>query len=57
MKNCELVFRRIGFMQDFCDVRFRKCLYKVCRGDNHKRYLDNKKCKLKVKNNFKNFSS
>ena len=37
-----------GKLQDFCDVKFRKCLYKVCGGENHKKYLDNKKCKLKV---------
>jgi len=35
--------------KDFCDVKFRKCLYKVCGGENHKKYLDNKKCKLKAK--------
>eukprot|EP00088_Acartia_fossae_P023900 TRINITY_DN24881_c0_g1_i1.p1 TRINITY_DN24881_c0_g1~~TRINITY_DN24881_c0_g1_i1.p1 ORF type:complete len:194 (-),score=22.92 TRINITY_DN24881_c0_g1_i1:155-736(-) len=35
--------------KDFCDIKFRKCLYRVCRGEQHKKYLDNKKCKLKAK--------
>jgi len=38
-----------GEDKDFCDVKFRKCLYKVCRGEKHKKFLDNKKCKLKAK--------
>jgi len=35
--------------KDFCDVKFRKCLYKVCRTDKHNKFLDNIKCKLKAK--------
>eukprot|EP00088_Acartia_fossae_P029292 TRINITY_DN30138_c0_g1_i1.p1 TRINITY_DN30138_c0_g1~~TRINITY_DN30138_c0_g1_i1.p1 ORF type:complete len:236 (+),score=25.06 TRINITY_DN30138_c0_g1_i1:130-837(+) len=38
-----------GEDKDLCDLKFRKCLYKVCRGDQHKGFLDNKKCKLKAK--------
>jgi len=38
-----------GEDKDFCDVKFRKCLYKVCHMDQHKKFLDNKKCKLKAK--------
>lgn len=38
-----------GADKDLCDVKFRKCLYQVCRGEDKKRYLDNKKCKLKAK--------
>ncbi|XP_023323403.1 group XIIB secretory phospholipase A2-like protein [Eurytemora carolleeae] len=38
-----------GEDKDFCDVKFRKCLYKVCSGEEHKKFLDNKKCKLKAK--------
>jgi len=38
-----------GEDKDLCDLAFRKCLYKVCRKDEHKRFLDNKKCKLKAK--------
>ena len=38
-----------GEDEDLCDLSFRKCLYRVCRKDEHKRFLDNKKCKLKAK--------
>jgi len=38
-----------GEDKDLCDLTFRKCLYSVCRKDEHKQFLDNKKCKLKAK--------
>jgi len=38
-----------GEDKDLCDLAFRKCLYRVCRKDDHKKFLDNKKCKLKAK--------
>ena len=38
-----------GEDKDLCDLSFRKCLYRVCRKDEHKYFLDNKKCKLKAK--------
>ena len=38
-----------GEDKDLCDLTFRKCLYKVCRKEEHARFLDNKKCKLKAK--------
>ena len=38
-----------GEDKDLCDLSFRKCLYRVCRKDEHQRFLDNKKCKLKAK--------
>jgi len=38
-----------GEDKDLCDLSFRKCLYRVCRSEEHSRFLDNKKCKLKAK--------
>lgn len=38
-----------GEDKDLCDLSFRKCLYRVCRKDEHKYFLDNKKCKFKAK--------
>jgi len=38
-----------GEDKDLCDLAFRKCLYRGCRKDDHKKFLDNKKCKLKAK--------
>jgi len=45
----DVCYDTCGEDKDLCDLTFRKCLYRVCRKDQHKRYLDNKKCKLKAK--------
>ena len=45
----DVCYDTCGEDKDLCDLAFRKCLYKVCRKDEHKRFLDNKKCKLKAK--------
>ena len=48
-RNHDVCYDTCGEDKDLCDLSFRKCLYKVCRKDEHKRFLDNKKCKLKAK--------
>ena len=45
----DVCYDTCGEDKDLCDLSFRKCLYKVCRKDEHKRFLDNKKCKFKAK--------
>jgi len=45
----DLCYDVCGEDKDMCDLYFRKCLYKVCRKEDHKLFLDNKKCKLKAK--------
>jgi len=45
----DVCYDTCGEDKDLCDLTFRKCLYRVCRKDEHQKYLDNKKCKLKAK--------
>jgi len=45
----DVCYDSCGEDKDLCDLSFRKCLYRVCKKEQHKRYLDNKKCKLKAK--------
>jgi len=45
----DVCYDTCGADKDLCDLRFRKCLYRVCRGEDKLNYIDNKKCKLKAK--------